>query len=147
MTIDLDGIQIASHEAAHCAAALSVGRRVLFITREGHGPQAHGLTDTEPNDKESIHEALIVLLAAVVVQPRGGNGDVRNAHYLASFTPDPERTMAEATDDVLELVRTPDFRRNKRIVEEALWSRPSLVTGEDIDQLLNEGKDRWIPSV
>ena len=145
MTIDLDGLQLSSHEAAHVAAALSVGRRVFSVTREGHGPEAHGATHSEAHDKESVEEALVVLLAAPIIQPRGGNGDVRNAQWLCSFTPDPERTLADATDRVLELVRTDEFRRIHRTIERALWSRPTLFE-EDITALLDDGRDRWLPS-
>jgi hypothetical protein len=53
--------------------------------------------------------------------------------------------MAEATDAVLELVRTPEFRRVKRVIEEALWSRPTLLE-EDITQLVDKKRNRWLPS-
>ena len=77
MTIDLDGLQLASHEAAHCAAALSVGRRIFSVTRAEHGPKAHGATHSESRDGETIEDALVVLLTAVVVQPVGGQGAVQ----------------------------------------------------------------------
>jgi hypothetical protein len=117
----------AAHEAAHAVAAVHVGRKLISVSRAG------AETVTAPGSGEpDVEAALVVLLAAVYISGVGCQRDLDSALFLAN---EAGASLDSANGRTRQLVADPAFRRDFRIVERALMSRP-VLRGDDVAALL-----------
>jgi hypothetical protein len=130
---DADDLATASHESAHVVAAIWVGRQVISVSRVGADGKREGTTITAPgSDTPDVEAALVTLLAAVYVSGRGCGRDLDSALFLANES---GADLNAANDRTRRLVADPAFRRDFRIIERALMSRP-VLSGDDVAALL-----------
>jgi hypothetical protein len=117
-------LRTAAHEASHAAAAICLGVGVDLVSRDRLDG---GLTAT----RASGEDAQVILLAPVLADPGfGGDGDVRQARSLGNTD--------RASDRAWKLLKDPEYRRIKAIIERALVSRPCLYR-DDLEKLLAPG--------
>jgi hypothetical protein len=122
--MDAVAAAVASHEAAHASAALLLGRRLLYVKREG---SMCGETVSFRQDGSVALSALIALIVPVYVAPIPlATIDLSVAEWLGEIGAD----VGAAHQGAQELVRRPDFHAAFRTIEYALWSQP-MLTGEE----------------
>ena len=134
--VDARAAGIASHEAAHAVAAHLLGRRVVYVSRDGNlcGETYSALPDWRQQPENALMSTVVTLIAPVYVSPIELSwydlgevatfGDLVGADYVG-----------EAHRQARELIGKPEFRNAHRTIEWALWSRP-LISGEEVELLI-----------
>lgn len=136
--ISASALEVAAHEAAHGAAAVVLGRRLLYVSRnlancgEAFSLQKYG---ADPLD------GVVVLLAPIFAAPASRYLAVRDIGVARALRQDHGVDVAEALSRAETLVTQPDFRHAFRVIEHGLWSRP-ILTGDELDLMLSLDEEK-----
>jgi hypothetical protein len=133
VTVTGGDLRTARHEALHAVGALWHGRKLRSVLRMRDSGGACGMTFSAPGGSADVLALAVVLVLPSLDLPdlHGCSSDLRALGRLVDAGVPVELIVTAAEGCLAD----PKFRRQVRIVEHALWSRPAL-SGAEVEELL-----------
>ena len=138
--MDALAAEVCNHESSHAVAAVLLGRRLFYVSRDRN---LCGTTFSTRGDSEPIYGLVALLAPYYSGDPTLSHLDLEKVDALARSDPRLEIEVFKAHEMARELVKRPDFRSAHRAIRWALFSHPFL-TGEEVALLIALDKEEHV---